>query len=64
MAAESFVVAMKEPLGRGIRNQITRSRHSLFVGSLEDENDSLARILTLPRLMLHLERVSKGFISN
>ena len=43
MAAESLVVAMKEPLGRGIRNQINRSRHSLFVGSLEDENDSLAR---------------------
>ena len=61
-ATDSLVVGMKEPFGRGMRNQIILSKLSNLVGSLEEGKDSLAWILTVPRLMLQLERVVKGVI--
>ena len=61
-ATDSLVVGMKETFGRGMRNQIILSKLSNLVDSLEEGKDSLAWILTVPRLMLQLERVVKGII--
>ena len=62
IATISLEVGMKEPLGLGMRNQIILSRTSRFVGSLEEENVSLAWIWMGPMFMLQLERVLKGFM--
>ena len=62
IATISLEVGMKEPLGLRMRNQIMRSITSRLVGSLEEENVSLAWIWMGPMYMLQLERVLKGFM--
>ena len=63
MATHSLEVMMKEPLGLCTKNQIILSSTSLLLGSLEEVKASLAWIVIVPILMLHWERVLKGFMA-
>ena len=54
---------MKDPLGLSTMNQTILSITSLLEGNLEEVKISLAWRENGPKVMLHLERVAKGFIT-